>query len=740
MVTLTGPVSGRTRTLRYDPLGRTTEVAIGSLLAPLRMGYDAHGRLTHLVRGSRAWRYGYDDHGRLASVTDTLARQTTYAYDAADRETLQTLPGGRTVRYRWDANGNLLGLTPPGREEHGFAYTEADLNQTYTPPGIPGVADPASRYEFNKDRQLTQVTRPDGAVVQLHYDTDTGQLQWLSQPRGSTQFHHAGSTGQLTGTTSPDAVVSTYAYDGPLLMRESWSGAASGEVAHAVNDRFLEERQTVVAGTDSSSAVTYGYDADGLLTSATIGTVTETIHRRADDGLIDWTTAGGVRSDYAYNEHGELALLSYTFGGDTLFRQAIDRDALGRIVGINERWSGGAAVPHVFHYDVAGRLDSVAVAGVHVAGYTYDENGNRTAWRGYDLADTLTATIDAQDRLMRYGNTRYEYTDAGELQRRIVPVPPGQQGQNGGIPYTADTTTYTYDALGNLLRVATWSDTVAYLIDGANRRVGRIENGVRTHTWLYRDGLGVIAELDGSGSLKNRYVYGTLGHVPDLVVRDGVTYRLITDQLGSVRAVVKVDSGAVVQRIDYDAWGVRTLDTAPGWQSLGFAGGLTDSTTALVRFGARDYDAGVGRWTSKDPIGRTTASVGLYAYVSNNPIASPDPSGLYQWHGAWGGPDWTNDGERWRETGHFPHLPGQAGYVPAIDARDELYREHDVDLMHCARIADPEARKRCRREADFDLFVKMARFGIDHPGDDWWCRYVEMLIFMTPWSPNSRSD
>lgn len=190
---------------------------------------------------------------------------------------------------------------------------------------------------------------------------------------------------------------------------------------------------------------------------------------------------------------------------------------------------------------------------------------------------------------------------AGELLRRIVPVPPGQQGAHGGIPYTADTTTYTYDALGNLLRVATWGDTVAYLIDGQNRRVGRIENGVRTHTWLCRDGLGVTAELDGTGALKNRYVYSTLGHAPDLLVRNGITYRLITDQLGSVRAVARTDSGAIAQRIDYDAWGVRTLDTAPGWQSLGFAGGLTDSATGLVRFGARDYDAIVGRWTSKDP-------------------------------------------------------------------------------------------------------------------------------------------
>lgn len=35
---------------------------------------------------------------------------------------------------------------------------------------------------------------------------------------------------------------------------------------------------------------------------------------------------------------------------------------------------------------------------------------------------------------------------------------------------------------------------------------------------------------------------------------------------------------------------------------FGFAGGLYDRVTGLVRFGARDYDPSVGRWTTKDAI------------------------------------------------------------------------------------------------------------------------------------------
>jgi len=104
---------------------------------------------------------------------------------------------------------------------------------------------------------------------------------------------------------------------------------------------------------------------------------------------------------------------------------------------------------------------------------------------------------------------------------------------------------------------------------------------------------------------------------------------LVTDQLGSVRLVVNVMTGEVVQRLDYDVWGNVLQDTNPGFQPFGFAGGLYDSLTGLVRFGARDYDPTVGRWTSKDPIGFASEDTNLYAYVYNDPVNSVDPSGLF---------------------------------------------------------------------------------------------------------------
>ena len=94
-----------------------------------------------------------------------------------------------------------------------------------------------------------------------------------------------------------------------------------------------------------------------------------------------------------------------------------------------------------------------------------------------------------------------------------------------------------------------------------------------------------------------------------------------------MRLVVDAATGTVAQRIDYDEAGRVVLDTSPGFQPFGFAGGLYDLDTGLVRFGARDYDAEVGRWTAKDPLLFDGGDTNLYAYALGDPVNRIDPTG-----------------------------------------------------------------------------------------------------------------
>lgn len=75
--------------------------------------------------------------------------------------------------------------------------------------------------------------------------------------------------------------------------------------------------------------------------------------------------------------------------------------------------------------------------------------------------------------------------------------------------------------------------------------MGRRVNGTLEQGWLYQDGLNPIAELDGMGQVVSRFVYGTRANVPDYVVKGGTTYRIVADELGGVRLVVDVSTGAV---------------------------------------------------------------------------------------------------------------------------------------------------------------------------------------------------
>jgi len=194
--------------------------------------------------------------------------------------------------------------------------------------------------------------------------------------------------------------------------------------------------------------------------------------------------------------------------------------------------------------------------------------------------------------------------------------------------FNSTSTTFVYDVLGNLIQVGLPNGTsIQYLVDGLNRRVGKKVNGVLVKAWLYQGELTPIAELDGSGQLVSQFVYGTRANVPDYMVRNGRTYQYITDDLGSVRLIVDASTGEIVQRMSYDAWGVVSENSNPGFQPFGFGGGLYDEQTGLVRFGARDYDAEAGRWTAKDPAGIIASEFNAFAYVGNDPINSIDPTG-----------------------------------------------------------------------------------------------------------------
>ncbi len=503
--------------------------------------------------------------------------------------------------YSYDPNGNVTSITPPGRPAHNFTYTLVDLEKDYLAPAISGGGTNTTTYSYNADRQVTGITRPDGQQITLSYAG--GKLTNQTFPTGAVSYGY-NSQGNLSSASFAGGGTVNYTYDGSLLLSSTWSGPVTGSVTWTYDNNYRKTSQSVNGG----NTITFGYDSDDLLTSAGAMTLT----RDAQNGLLTGTTLDTVTESMTYNSLGEVATATSRIGGSPILTESYTRDSLGRISTKTETIQGSTTT-YGYTYDTAGRLTEVRHNGVTVSVYAYDSNGNRLSKVG--PTGTQSGTYDDQDRLLTYHGSTYSYTANGELATKTS---------------TNTSTSYTYDALGNLRSVALPTGTqLGYVIDGENRRIGKTVNGSLVQGFLYENQLEPVAELDGNGNLVARFVYCGCGagNIPQYLIKGGVTYRIIADHLGSPRLVIDVTSGAIVQRMDYDEFGTVILDTNPGFQPFGFAGGIYDRDTGLVRHGARDYDPETGRWTAKDPIRFGGKSVNLYGYVFNDPINRIDIDG-----------------------------------------------------------------------------------------------------------------
>jgi RHS repeat-associated protein len=503
------------------------------------------------------------------------------------------------VAFGYDANGNITSVTPPGRPAHAFGFTPNDLMSSYTPP--PLSTEAPTTYEYNRDKQPTFVHRPDGSQIAFTYDS-AGRLSTTTYPTANGNVTvtrtYSATTGQVTGVTTSDGQSLAYAYDGNLMTSTTWSGNVAGSVGWTYNNDFRVVSESV----NGANPVAFTYDDDGL--SRTVDGLT--ITRDPTNGLITDTTLSSVTDHRTYDGFGQPQTYAAKFGTTSLYSVSYDlRDSLGRIEQKTETIQGTTVVWN-YDYDTAGRLWHVMQNGVLTATYVYDANGNRISVA--TPSGTNTATYDAQDRLLTYGNWTYTYDANGSLQSK-------------SNTSTGQVTTYIYDAQGNLRHVGLPDGrSVDYLVDAQNRRVAKKVNGTVVRRWIYKNGLKPAAEFDGAGTLLARYVDW-------LTMKEGTTYRVIKDHLGTPRLLVNGTTGAVAQRLDLDEWGLVTADSSAGFQAFGFAGGIYDADTGLVRFGARDYDPVAGRWTAKDPIRFEGGQANLYVYVMDDPINNKDPRG-----------------------------------------------------------------------------------------------------------------
>ncbi len=600
--------TGKTSVTQNDLLNRPIYSKIGND-TPIQYEYNSRGTLARMAQGNRVTEYTYDSNGYLSSVRDPMNRVSSYTNDAAGRKLASVDAGGLRTEFGYDGSSNLTSIKNAMGILHEMFYTAIDMLTIYRSPEI---GESSRDLEFSyingslASRKIRKKKFADGRSIDYQYDA-SGKARLIGMIGSDASWSGTYVTVRdVFASQSSGANTISYSYDGFLPVQKSyaWQGGPSYTYleGHTTNGLLVANH------TLNGAAVTIGYDRDEQPTQ--IGAMT--IVRDSVSGRISKATLGNLVTTRSYNGFGEISKEETLVSNSVVHSQAYIRDNLGRLQQRTTVDASGANVTD-YEYDLSGRLTKVVLNGSMSEQYAYDGQGNRlmASYPGKVIA----ATYDHQDRIRTYGDWTFEYSADGAMSAK--------RNVNG------DYALYTYDVFGHLVKVVLSNGkTIQYLRDGEGRRGARVGSSGETIYYAYDYTGRLIAEMKPSGEAKAHFIYEGSSHSPEYMIRDGVAYRFVKNQIGSVLFVVNTASIGVVQSIKYDEFGRVLSDSNPGFQPFGFAGGIYDFDTGLVRFGARDYDPEIGRWISKDPILFKGGDANLYGYTINDPINLIDPSGL----------------------------------------------------------------------------------------------------------------
>ena len=653
--TFTYSASGRLLT-KSDALGNKTTSTydvrdrLASVTDPLNnkttYTYDANSNLVSTTDPlGKTTTFAYDGEDRLTKTTDPLGHATSLAYDTAGRLTSTTDALGNVVKFDYDAAGNRTATTDAlGNKILQVAYDARNLPVTLT-----DALSNASAQKYDALGRVTQRTDPLGLKTALAYDA-LSRLTAATDPASQTSKQAYDVDGNRTSLTDPGANGLTFAFDkaNRLASMTSTGGRVTTYTpdARGLVTGITKPSATSVALTydaagrltklvDPVGQIDYGYDAKGRLTSVKQGT--QTISRTYDafDRLVSFTDAAGNLIQYAYDAAGNLTTLTYPDGKKVTYA-----------------------------YDNANRLTTVTDWASRVTSYTYDANGRLTKTvrpngtqqtRTYDKAGQLltlsdvaadkatvivqyTSTYDADGRLISEvrspaataitaDSIKYTYgADNTLTSYSAQPVTHDADGNLLSAPLSGALSALTYDARDRL----TAAGGLTYTYDAENRRVATTATAGKTSYVIDPNArLSRLLVTTSPSSSVTRIVYG-LGALYQET--DGTTVRYLHEDPRGNTVALSGAVGTSIGQVQYGPFGEivsQTGDTATNLLYCGKFGVQTDAN-GLLNMRARYYHPGLGRFTSKDPIG-WSGGQNLYEYCSSNPLLYSDPNGLVKW-------------------------------------------------------------------------------------------------------------
>ena len=428
------------------------------------------------------------------------------------------------------------------------------------------------------------------------YDITSTVYTFSNKPSGVTHTHTA--SGKTTRTE-----VYTYTYDHAdriSKVRHSLGGT-SITLYDATYDNFGRLLTKQYHGT-STNKLTYAYNLRSWLTGISGTCFTQNLYYNTGVGTAKYN---GSISSMTWKSGNESTVRGYKFTYDGLDR--VLNATYGETASIST--NANRFSENVTGYDKNGNIKSLQRYG-------------QTGASAYGLIDNLTFTLNG-NQLSRVDDAVMASAYGGGFECK------------DGVKQVGE---YTYDANGNLTKdlnkgitdiqynclnlpsAVTFSDgstiTYVYAADGTKLRTVHKIGGATTTT----DYCGNVVYENGAQKL----LITEEGYI---TLSDNKYYYYLKDHQGNNRVVIN-QSGAVEETNHYYLFG-GVFASSTSTQPYKYNSKEYDTKKGLnwYDYGARHYDAVLGRFMTVDPLAEKYYSESLYTYCYSNPINCIDPNG-----------------------------------------------------------------------------------------------------------------
>ncbi len=500
--------------------------------------------------------------------------------------------------------------------QKGIATGQQTTSYTYTP--------------MNKVRTVTRASgTPVARTTEYSYDRD-GRIARKVKPDGTSLFYSYDALGNLTKLCSSDELLShSFKYN-----RLGYLVHAKDEIANTSVSREVDAVGNVLRERfPSGFTVTKEYDLYNRPLAVKYGT--------------HWQVT------YGYDPRNLQQAAFQGSDGRVYTHRYTQYDACGRPLQ-EQLIANLGTCEHA--YDLKGRQTFLKTPFIEQT-CVYDEEDNLVnslldeacTKYGYDELSQLTAEVNhhtnaAYENDSNYNRVAIQEQPCGHNEiNELLSTPPDiacRYDLNGNL-VEKGSTAYSYDPLNRLISATVETTKIEFQYDPLGRRLKKTSFSATEEGWqvldseeyLY-DGDHDVGALDRDGNLKQRRILSFLGNqsVPKTLAIEiaGKTFACRSDAHRNIRGLIDPDTKTVASTYDYTAFGKeRRIKLLNAYQSpWRYANKRFDSDLGLINFGKRDYNPGLGRWTTTDPAGFVDGT-NLYAYVFNNPFRYVDPDGRF---------------------------------------------------------------------------------------------------------------